>query len=120
MKTLKEQSKKSAAEQRFKRLARVWKSETELISKVSKRIIHPAYQKIIGMGDATVPWILMDLAENGPNDWFWALTAITDKNPITKEMAGNMIAMTEAWLAWGKNAGYLKNCRSLRTLLFRN
>lgn len=107
-------TKERSAEQRFKKLAKTWKSETELVSKVTKRIFHPAYQKIIGMGESAIPLILNDLLENGPDDWFWALTAITDENPITKEMAGNMAAMTEAWLQWGKTAGYLKNSRNPR------
>ncbi|HJT32793.1 MAG TPA: hypothetical protein VJ783_12200 [Pirellulales bacterium] len=69
--------------------------------------MHPAYQQIIGMGPAAVPCILSDLAEHGPNDWFWALTAITGENPISQEIAGNMKTMTEAWLRWGIAAGYL-------------
>ena len=107
MTALEEKTKRMAAEQRFNKLAKAWKSETELVSKVSKRVMHPAYQKIIGMGESAVPLILKDLLENGPDDWFWALTAITDKNPITEEMAGKMSAMTEVWLQWGRNAGYL-------------
>jgi hypothetical protein len=98
-------------EQRFQKLASLWKSETKFLSNISKKVMHPAYQKIIGMGELSVPLILHDLAENGPDDWFWALTAITDENPITEETAGNMAAMTEAWLQWGKRRGYLKNCR---------
>jgi hypothetical protein len=112
MTALEERPKKAAAEQRFKHLAKAWKSDTELISKVTKKILHPAYQKIIGMGEPAIPLILKDLSENGPDDWFWALTAITDENPITAEIAGNMTAMTEVWLQWGRNAGYLKDCQS--------
>lgn len=104
-----ERTDKRANEQRFNRLATLWKAETELISKVTKRILHPAYQKIIGMGDSAIPFILKDLSENGPDDWFWALTAITDENPITEAIAGNMAEMTEAWLQWGQNAGYLSD-----------
>jgi hypothetical protein len=100
------------AEQQFNRLARIWKSETELISKMSRKFMHPAYQKIIGMGEPAIPLILKDLAKHGPNDWFWALTAISDENPITEELAGNMVAMTEAWLQWGKRAGYLNDCQN--------
>jgi hypothetical protein len=99
-------------DQRFSRLAAAWKAETELCSKVTKRILHPAYQKIIGMGEAALPFILKDLSENGPDDWFWALTAITDENPITESIAGDMRAMTEAWLQWGKKAGYLSDSPS--------
>lgn len=112
MTALAEKTKRMAAERRFRKLARVWKAETELVSKVTKKVMHPAYQRIIGMGESAIPLILNDLEENGPDDWFWALTAITDENPIKKEMAGNMAAMTEAWLQWGRNAGYLKDCPS--------
>ena len=79
--------------------------------------MHLAYQKIIGMGELAIPLILKDPAVNGPNDWFWALTAITDENPITKKIAGNMAAMTEAWLQWGRKAGYLlRTARPMRML----
>lgn len=107
MATIEERPKKLAPDERFKNLSALWKSETEFVSKVSKKIIHPAYQKIIGMGDPAVSLILKDLSENGPEDWFWALTAITDENPISNEIAGDMSAMTEAWLQWGRKAGYL-------------
>lgn len=112
MAAIKEQQRLTVEEQRFKRLAKTWKAETELVSKVTQRILHPAYQKIIGMGTAAIPLILKDLADNGPDDWFWALTAITEHNPITKKVAGNMAAMTEAWLQWGRKAGYLKDYQS--------
>ena len=109
---LAEKTDQRAIEQRFNRLASLWKSETELYSKVTKRILHPAYQKIIGMGETAIPFILKDLVDNGPDDWFWALTAITDQNPITEAIAGNMRAMTEAWLLWGTQAGYLNDCQN--------
>ena len=72
MKAVKREATPSAAAARFKKLARAWKAETELVSKIAKRVIHPAYQKIIGMGEPAIPLILQDLVENGPDDWFWA------------------------------------------------
>jgi hypothetical protein len=66
MAALEERTKRIAAEERFNKLAKVWKSETELVSKVSKRVMHPAYQKIIGMGEPAIPLILKDLSANGP------------------------------------------------------
>lgn len=95
--------------EKFVALAAIWKSETKLFSNVTKRATHPAYQQIIGMGPAAVPYILRDLAEHGPNDWFWALTAITGENPISEAIVGNMTAMTEAWLQWAEAAGYLSD-----------
>lgn len=96
---------------RFRQLADVWRAQTRLFSNVTRRVLHPAYQRIIGMGEAAVPLILMDLAEQGPDDWFWALTAITGENPIADARAGNMEAMTESWLQWGARAGYLNGYR---------
>jgi hypothetical protein len=88
---------RAAHERRFRRLAATWKAETELVSKVTK----PA-----------IPLILKDLSEHGPDDWFWALTAITDDNPITEDISGDMQAMAEAWLQWGRKAGYLSDSPS--------
>jgi hypothetical protein len=96
-------------EERFSALAVQWKSETKFISNATTKSMHVAYQKIIGMGRAAVPLMLRDLIENGPADWFWALHVITDANPIDATIAGNMPAMTEAWISWGKQAGYLQD-----------
>src|SRR5262249_43794422 len=82
-------------------LARGWKKETGFLSSMEEKSMPSAYQRIIGMGEAAVPFILEDLSENGPADWFWALSVITDDNPITEDVAGDMRAMTEAWLQWG-------------------
>jgi hypothetical protein len=99
-------------EQRFKELADKWKEETGHFSNVNKRWTDLWYSQIIGLGEAAVPLILRDLVDNGPDDWFWALTAITGCNPITKDSAGNMRAMAEAWIKWGKQWGYLNDCQN--------
>ena len=96
-----------AITRKFRRLSRTWKKETRFVSNVTTKAMHVAYQKIIGMGKAVVPLILADLRDNGPNDWFWALHVLTDANPIKERMAGDMQAMTEAWLGWGRREGYL-------------
>jgi hypothetical protein len=59
------------------------------------------------MGPAAIPFILKDLQDNGPNHWFWALHAITEENPVPKDHPGDIVAMTEAWLQWGRTKGYL-------------
>lgn len=109
----------AAKRQRFLMLSREWKRETRFISSITEKSIHPAYQNIIGMGEDVVPLILADLSENGPDDWFWALTAITDENPITEDFAGNMQAMTEAWLQWGRQRGLLKGSQKMTKESFR-
>lgn len=95
----------------FQSLAAQWRGETRILSNVTRRCQHIAYQRIIGMGESAVPFILRDLRDNGPDDWFWALTAITGKNPISADIVGDVQKMTEAWLQWGATAGYLSDSR---------
>jgi len=99
----------SRQQEKFDRLAAQWKKDVFLLSKISAKVLHSAYQKIIGMGPVAVPLILKDLRENGPNHWFWALQAITEENPVPEGLVGNIAGMTEAWLQWGNNKGYLTN-----------
>ncbi len=91
---------------RFRRLKAKWKRETSHLSSVADMAIHPAYQKIIGMGPVVVPLILGELARE-PDDWFWALNAITDADPIPAKSRGNMDQMARAWIRWGHRHGHL-------------
>jgi methylase of polypeptide subunit release factors len=90
----------------FSRLSARWKHDTQHFSRMSQKATHPAYKKIIAMGPSVVSHILRDLAKNGPEDWFMALTELTGDNPITTDIAGKMKEMTEAWLQWGRRKGY--------------
>jgi hypothetical protein len=89
----------------FNSLANTWKAQTDHLSNVTMKCMHPAYQRIIGMGKTVVPLILNDLKATQA-DWFWALSAITGQNPISEQDAGYVDRMTEAWLRWGKSLGY--------------
>ena len=89
----------------FLELAEQWRRETGMMSLVSKMSIHPAYQRIIGMGQAVVPLILREL-EQEPDHWFWALQAITGANPVKSEQRGRLKQMAEAWIQWGRENGY--------------
>jgi hypothetical protein len=93
----------------FHQLSRRWKQETAFQSNITKKAMHPAYQRIIGMGREVVPLILEEFRNGRLDDWFWALTAITAENPITEDIAGNVERMAEAWLRWGKAKGYLND-----------
>ncbi len=68
--------------------------------------MHPAYQRIIGLGPAVIPLILADLARQ-PDHWFWALRALTGEDPVPAEARGRVKAMADAWLQWGRENGYL-------------
>lgn len=89
----------------FHTLAERWQQDTAHHSNVAKRALHPAYQEIIGMGERVVPLLLAEL-RRAPDDWFWALHAITGANPVPAASRGNLPAMAEAWIQWGVEKGY--------------
>ncbi len=89
----------------FIELTEKWLRETQYLSSVSQIIAHPAYLRIIGMGSKAVPLILKQMKKT-PGLWFWAISSITGENPITEEMEGDINAMTDAWLGWGRENGY--------------
>jgi ribosome-associated toxin RatA of RatAB toxin-antitoxin module len=95
----------NAIETEFERLAAKWKAERRASSSTQAIAMHPAYQKIIGMGAQAVPFILADL-QRGVDHWFWALRSITRENPVPSESRGKMQEMANAWLDWGRKNGY--------------
>ena len=92
------------AAQKFRKLADQWRKDTRHVSSLSKLSMHPAYQKIIGMGYDALPLILDELKEKGGH-WLWALHAITDEDPSPE--GATFREAVAAWLAWGKTEGYL-------------
>ena len=90
--------------ERFHALAEMWRNDVLFTSSVTEMVLHPAYQRIIGMGVAAVPFLLREL-ERRPDHWFWALTAITGADPVKPEHRGKLREMAQAWLQWGKEQG---------------
>lgn len=105
-----------AQSQRIKSLSRMmaifssasmkWKEETKYCSSMTKILLHPAYQRIIGLGPDVVPFVLRDLADTGAH-WSWALQALTGENPVAPENEGRPKRMAEDWIKWGKNKNLL-------------
>ena len=93
-------------EERFLELAQRWRNEVRTVSSTTDRVLHSAYQDIIGMGKAVLPLIFREL-ESGGGHWFWALRHITHENPASPQDAGNIQKLTEAWLQWGREHHYL-------------
>src|SRR5258708_2243386 len=87
-------------EERFRRLAELWKEDTLFSSSTTEMALHPAYQQIIGLGSQAIPWILRELAHD-PGHWFWALKAITGEDPAPESAQGRLNELAEAWLRWG-------------------
>lgn len=95
-------------EQRFERLREEWQADTMLTSSVTAMIAHPAYLGIIGMGESAVPLLLEDFLKNEPDQWAPALAAITGADPVPPEAWGDMQAIADAWIRWGRVHGYLR------------
>lgn len=93
------------AEAKFRRLAAVWAAETAYVSSTSDLVAHPAFQEIVGMGQAVIPLLLREL-EKGTGHWRRALRRITGVDPVPPADRGNIAKAAEAWLRWGKEQGY--------------
>jgi hypothetical protein len=92
-------------QERFRRLEAKWTAETGYLSSYQDIVEHPAFQEIIRLGEAVVPFMLRDLNER-PRLWVWALPEITRADPVPPEDGGNIAKMSEAWLRWGRANGY--------------
>lgn len=90
---------------KFTSLAKEWIEASIFESNINMIAMHPAYQRIIGLGSDVIPLILQELRQT-PNHWFWALKSITGEDPVDEASRGDIQAMTNAWLMWGKNHGY--------------
>jgi hypothetical protein len=96
---------KSEQETKFRQLADTWRRETRHVSSLTKIASHPAYQRIIGMGPAALPFILRELRQRDGH-WLWALFAITGEDPSPE--GANYTTAVRAWLDWGIRRGYLE------------
>ncbi len=90
----------------FDALVQQWRRETAVLSSTERKAMHPAYQRIIGMGRDALPLVFHEMTQR-PGHWFWALQAITGADPVPPEHGGNVAAMTEDWLRWGREHHYL-------------
>ncbi len=92
--------------ERFRGFADEWKHASRYLSNTAQMAMLRPYQRIIGLGPAALPLILEEL-QREPDQWFWALEAITGENPVPPEAGGRVRLMAEAWIEWGKKQGYI-------------
>jgi hypothetical protein len=97
---------RDALRRQFEALRDEWKAQSEFLSSTTDMALLWPYQSIIGMGADVVPLILDELARENDH-WFWALKAITKADPVKPEDRGNVHAMAEAWLDWGREQGLI-------------
>ena len=100
-------SSANSLDEEFLGLADRWRRNTQFFSSVSDMVLDPSYQQIIGKGAAIIPSILREL-KNGADHWYWALGAITQENPAKDTADGDIEAICQAWLDWGKARGLVR------------
>jgi hypothetical protein len=88
----------------FETLALQWRRETRHLSLVQKKITHPAYFRIVGMGGPVVP-LLLEALRDRPAHWFAALRATANVDPCPPD--ANPAAARKAWLQWGRSQGLI-------------
>lgn len=90
---------------RFESLARKWQQETGHLSSLSKKLQHPAYQEMVGLGSEVVPLLLSELAQS-PGFWFIALEEITGVHLSGGKSVG-VEELRQRWLEWGRVEGLI-------------
>lgn len=88
----------------FEALAKKWRRETQHLSLISKKVAHPAYLRIIAMGQPATP-LLLEALRDRPSHWFAALQAIANIDPC--DANASPAQARDAWLHWGKSRGYI-------------
>jgi hypothetical protein len=93
-------------EQRVVRLLRQWREETAYLSSSTAITGHPAYQELIALGPAALPFLFRDLERTRDGHLSSALTAITGAQPIPAEESGRIGKIADTWLRWARENGY--------------
>jgi hypothetical protein len=83
-----------------------WMDGVAIISDATQIESHPAYKRIVSMGEDAVPVILRSL-EKEPSLLAWALFDITGVNPVQPADYGKIDKITKAWLKWGRENKYI-------------
>lgn len=90
----------------FETLVKVWTNAIKYLSTEKQQKDHPAFLRIVGMGEKVLPFIFEEFSKKLFMAWLSALEAIVGKN-IASE-AKNFRQAVRVWLDWGKANGYLK------------
>jgi hypothetical protein len=94
----------SPLELEFRELVKKWRKDTQHTSSVKRMVGHPAYKRIIEIGADALPLVFREL--NAHRDhWLVALNVITGEDPAPE--AATFPEAVDAWLAWGREKGYL-------------
>jgi hypothetical protein len=90
----------------FDGLVTRWINAIKYLSTEKQQKDHPAFLRIVGMGERALPFIFEEFSKRPFVAWLSALEAIVGKD-ITAETMSFREAVS-CWLEWGKAKGYLK------------
>ena len=90
----------NSVEEKFRALVAEW-HRLRARGSSTDPLVNDAYGQIVAMGWPVVPMLLQEV-ENETGHWFTALKWITGASVVTPDMRGDVAAMREAWLKWGK------------------
>ena len=88
----------------FEALSKRWQRDTKHLSLVSRKISHPAFLRIVGIGESVIP-LLLEALRDRPAHWFVALRATANVDPVPEN--ANPSEARRAWLQWGRSQGYI-------------
>jgi len=91
---------------KFRELVTQWRKETAHLSLTHQIATNRNYQMIIAMGPTVIPLVLREL-QRRTDHWFWALEYLCETDPVKPKDRGDIDAMRNAWLNWGRSHGYL-------------
>src|SRR5437763_15042700 len=93
-------------EQRVVRLLGSWREQTAYLSSSTRITGHPAYQELIALGPAALPFLFRDLEQTADGHLSNALTTLTGAHPVSAEDRGKLAKVADAWLRWARENGY--------------
>jgi hypothetical protein len=93
-------------EQRVLRLLKSWREQTAYLSSSTRMTENPAYQELMTLGNAALPFLFRDLEQTKDGHLAKALGAITGARPVPAEDRGQIAKVAEAWLTWARENGY--------------
>lgn len=92
-----DQMRESVVKRRFEKYAVEWQRATGHLSVTQDAAMHPAYQRIIGLGPVVVPFMIERLRVK-PEHWFWALAAIVGEDKAAD--AKTVPEAAKCWVEW--------------------
>jgi hypothetical protein len=88
----------------FYAVLRRWRSETAFLSDPETITRHPSYKALVDNAELALPLIIDELRRS-PSKLVWVLDDAIDEKPYLPEASGDIVAMTDAWIAWAERNG---------------